>query len=400
MPQSDIPFLRTFYVLSGLTIIGPLAFETFLPALEDAAKDLNTEVSTLLITIAMMQVGTASGQIIYGPLSDRFGRRPVILGGMFVFILSSFLSSLITSPEPLYILRLIQGLAVASTMIIFRSAIRDLFSVNQGARMYSYLYIVLATMPLVGPISGGFLTEIFGWRSVFILMGCIGSLVFLVCLIFFRETLPAKDYQAISPDIVIASFTEMLRDRTFLSFLFCGMGAYGGLFAVLAGLAPVMMGFMGETPSIFGIQFAIVMAAHLVAALFAGQLIRTMGIKNLLYLATGIISIGGLLLLVLALADITTRASILGPISIFLIGFALTVGPMTAGAMSNFQHMAGRAASLLGFFQQGTGALVTLWLGSFDSGTQMPMVLILAGCSFFSFASFHLLVRQAPLKDE
>ena len=142
------------------------------------------------------------------------------------------------------------------------------------------------------------------------------------------------------------------------------------------------------------------MAAHLVAALFTGQLIRTLGIKNLLYLATGIISIGGLLLLVLALADITTRASILGPISIFLIGFALTVGPMTAGAMSNFQHMAGRAASLLGFFQQGTGALVTLWLGSFDSGTQMPMVLILAGCSFFSFASFHFLVRQAPLKDE
>ena len=87
MPQSDVPFLRTFYVLSGLTILGPLAFETFLPALEDAAKDLNTEASTLLITIAMMQVGTASGQIIYGPLSDRFGRRPVILGGMYLYYL-------------------------------------------------------------------------------------------------------------------------------------------------------------------------------------------------------------------------------------------------------------------------------------------------------------------------
>ena len=109
MPQSDVPFLRTFYVLSGLTVLGPLAFETFLPALEDAAKDLKTEVSTLLITIAMLQLGTASGQIIYGPLSDRFGRRPVILGGMFIYILSSFLSSLITNPEPLYILRLFQG---------------------------------------------------------------------------------------------------------------------------------------------------------------------------------------------------------------------------------------------------------------------------------------------------
>ena len=110
-------------------------------------------------------------------------------------------------------------------------------------------------------------------------------------------------------------------------------------------------------------------------------------------------AIGGILLLILALDDITTRTSILGPISIFLIGFALTVGPMTAGAMSNFQHMAGRAASLLGFIQQGIGALVTLWLGFFESGTQMPMVLTLAGCSLFSFASFHLLVRQATLKQ-
>ena len=143
MPRSETSFLRTFYVLSGLTVIGPLSFETFLPALNDAARDLNTEASTLLITIAMMQIGTASGQIIYGPLSDRFGRRPIILGGLLLYILSSFLSSILNSPEPLFILRLFQGLAIASTMIIFRAAIRDLFSVTVGARMYSYLYLSL-----------------------------------------------------------------------------------------------------------------------------------------------------------------------------------------------------------------------------------------------------------------
>ena len=400
MTKSETSFLRTFYVLSGLTVLGPLSFETFLPALNDAARDLNTQASTLLLTIAMMQIGTASGQIIYGPLSDRFGRRPIILGGLLLYILSSFLSSILNSPEPLFIFRLFQGLAVASTMIIFRAAIRDLFSVTVGARMYSYLYIVLAIMPLAGPIAGGYLTEFFGWRSVFILMGSIGSLVFFVILIFFKETLSTKNIEAIRPKVLISSFSEMLKDRTFLSFLLCGMGAYGGLFAILAGLAPVMMGYMGVTPSVFGIQFSIIMFAHLAAAIFAGKLVQKFGIKNLLFLSTGIIAIGGGLLLVLGLSDIKSITSILGPISIFLIGFALTVGPMTAGAMSNFQHMAGRAASLLGFIQQGTGALVTLILSVFAAGTQMPLVFTLATCSFVSFLSFLALVRRAPLREE
>ena len=400
MSKSEAPFLRTFFILSGLTILGPLAFETFLPAIEDTAISLNTDVNTVLKTIALMQLGTACGQIIYGPLSDRFGRRPIVLGGLVTFTTCSFLSALVDSTEPLFVLRLLQGLALASTMIIFRAVVRDLFSVTQGARMYSYLYIVLATMPLVGPLSGGFLTEAFGWRSVFFLMGSIGSLVFLVLYVFFKESLSVKDARATAPQILIGSFAQMLRDRTFVSFLICGMGAYGGLFALLGGLAPVMMGFMGETPRIFGIQFSMIMAAHLAAALFTGRLVRKLGIKSLLSLATGISAIGGVLILVFALADITTRISILAPAGVFAIGFALTMPPMTAGAMSNFQHMAGRASSLLGLIHQGTGALVILVLSIFNTGTQMPMVLTISVCSFVALAAYYFLVRRAPLNKE
>ena len=143
MPQRDATFLRTYFVLSGLTVIAPLAFEGFLPAINDAAASLKSNNSTLLITIATMSGGIAVGQLIFGPLSDRLGRRPVVLGGMALYMLTSLLSSLISSADPLFVLRFIQGLSIACAMVIFRAVVRDLYTVREGARMFSYLYTCL-----------------------------------------------------------------------------------------------------------------------------------------------------------------------------------------------------------------------------------------------------------------
>ncbi len=399
MSQRDAPFLRTFCVLSGLTVIGPLAFEGFLPALNDAAADLGTNNSTLLITIATMSGGIALGQLIFGPLSDRFGRRPIVLGGMALYVLSSLFASLINSADPLFALRFFQGLSIACAMVIFRAVVRDLFAVRDGARMFSYLYTTLSVMPLIGPIVSGFLVEIYGWRSVFVIMALLGSFIFLTLLFFFKESLPLKNRRSMNPTVLATSFGEIIRDRTFASFLLVGVGTYGGLFAVLGGLAPVMITFMGETPGVFGLQFALIMTGHLIGAIVTGHLVRRYGIKRVLSVAVSISAIGGVMFLAFALVGIATRLSILIPVTIFLIGFALTVAPMTAGAMSNFQHMAGRAASLMGFIQQGTGALVTLLLSVFDNGTQMPMVLALTFTSCFALANYALFAHRAPLSE-
>ena len=399
MSQRDTPFLRTYCVLSGLTVIGPLAFEGFLPALNDAAADLGTNNGTLLVTIATMSGGIAIGQLIFGPLSDRFGRRPIVLGGMALYVLSSLFASLINSADPLFALRFFQGLSIACAMVIFRAVVRDLFAVRQGARMFSYLYTTLSVMPLVGPVVSGFLVEIYGWRSVFIMMVLLGSVVFLILLFFFKESLPLENRRSMNPTVLATSFGEIIRDRTFASFLLVGVGTYGGLFAVLGGLAPVMITFMGESPGVFGLQFALIMTGHLIGAVVTGHLVRRYGIKKVMSVAVSISAIGGGMFLAFALVGISTRLSILIPVTIFLIGFALSVAPMTAGAMSNFQHMAGRAASLMGFIQQGTGAMVTFLLSVFDNGTQMPMVLALTVTSCFALTNYVLFARRAPLSE-
>ncbi len=393
-------FWRTFFVLSGLTIMGPLALDSFLPAMGNLATGVNTDMGSVLITLSMIQIGNATGQIIYGPLSDRFGRRPVILFGMGLYVCAAAGSIFITSIEPLFVLRFLQGSAIASTMIIFRAVVRDLFNVNDGARMYAYLYMTLAAMPLFGPVVGGYLTETFGWRSVFIFMTCVSGIVLLALIAFLKESLSEKDHRAMTPNVLARSFAEIIRDRTFVAFLLCGMGNYGALFAVLAGLAPVMVGFMGETPTVFGFQFAAIMLAHFIAALFAGKLLRMMGIKKILLLSGSLCTIGGVSLFGFAIFDIATRESILIPTGIFMIGFAFFMSPMTAGALSNFPNMAGRAASLLGFIQQGFAAVVTFTLGVFENGTQMPMVLALSACSVLGFIAYLTLVRTAPLREE
>ena len=393
------PYWRVFLVLSGLAILSPLALDTFLPAVDDAAKSLNTNIGNIMISFGVLSVGVALGQIIHGPLSDRYGRKPVIVWGLIFFMTTSLLLAFVPSLELLYNLRFIQGLAVAATMIVMRSIVRDLFSVKEGARVFSNLFVILAIIPIIGPIIGGHLTVWFGWQSVFFLMAGICALVLLTTVGLFKESIPKKDPEALKLNKLLSNFNEIISERNFLTFLLIGIGAYAGLYGVITGIAPVMTGLLRQQANVFGYQVAAIMTGHFISAAIAGKLVHILGIKKLLFMGTLISMIGGLLLIGASLLGIITIYSILIPSTMFLIGFALTIPGMTAGALSNFQHMAGRATSLLGFIQHGTGALVSITLGYIaDGSTPMPMAIAVATPSLFAFISFIIRIPRTILK--
>jgi DHA1 family bicyclomycin/chloramphenicol resistance-like MFS transporter len=395
------PYWRIFIVLSGLAILSPLAIDTFLPAVDNAAKNLNTDIGSIMISFGVLSFGGALGQIIHGPLSDRYGRKPVIVWGLIFFIMTSFLTAFVTSIDFFYTLRFIQGLAVAATMIVMRSIVRDLFNVKQGAALFSKLFIILAIMPIIGPIIGGHLTIWFGWQGVFFLMAGISLIVLFNLIILFEESLPKKDPNALKFNALILNFTEIITEQNFLTFLLIGIGAYAGLYAVLTGVAPVMTGLLQQDADIFGYQFAAIMTGHFISAVIAGKLINVFGIKKLLFLGTLISVIGGLLLLGTSLVSNITIYSILLPSMLFLIGFALTIPGMTAGALSNFQHMAGRASSLLGFIQHGIGASVSITLGFVaDGSTPIPMGVCMVVASLLAFISLIIRATKINLKAE
>ena len=397
--NSSPSYWRIFLVLSGLAILSPLALDTFLPAVDDAAKSLNTNIGNIMISFGVLSVGIALGQIIHGPLSDRYGRKPIVVWGLIFYMMSSLLTPFVLSIELLYNLRFIQGLAVAATMIVMRSIVRDLFSVKEGAKLFANLFVILAIIPIIGPIIGGHLTIWFGWQSVFFLMAGISAIVLLTTVVLFEESLPKKDPDALKLNKLLSNFNEIITERNFLTFLLIGVGAYAGLYGVITGIAPVMTGLLRQQANVFGYQFAAIMIGHFISAAIAGKLVHILGIKKLLFIGTLISMIGGLLLIGASLLGVITIYSILIPSTIFLIGFALTIPGMTAGALSNFQHMAGRATSLLGFIQHGTGAFVSITLGYIaDGSTSMPMAIAIAVASLFAFISFIIRIPRTILK--
>ena len=399
--KSSLPFKRIFLILSGLAILSPLALDTFLPGVDDAAQAFDTNIGNIMVSFGILSVGVAAGQIIHGPLSDRFGRKPVIVLGLIFFSVTSFLTPLVPNIELFYTLRFIQGLAVAATMIVMRSIVRDLFNVNDGAKLFANLFMILAIMPIIGPIIGGHLTTWFGWQSIFYMMTVISIVVLFNIVMLFEESLPKKDPNALSIDNLILNFKEIITEQNFLTFLLVGIGAYAGLYAVITGVAPVMTGLLQQDSDVFGYQFAAIMTGHLISAAIAGRLVNVFGIKKLLFFGTFISVAGGILLLIASLVNIITIYSILLPSTLFLIGFALTIPGMTAGALSNFQHMAGRATSLLGFIQHGVGSLVSITLGVImDGGSPMPMAICLASTSLFAFISFIICIPRTVLEVE
>jgi len=393
-------FIHTFYVLSGLAILSPMAMDSFLPAIDNAARGLNTDVGQIMVAFGFLSAGVGVGQLIFGPLSDQFGRKPVIIIGLLLYILSAGLSASVTSVEPLFFLRFCHGVAVASTMIILRAVVRDLFGLKQGANLFAKLFMVLAMMPLIGPVIGGHLTVWFGWRSVFMMMALSATIVLIIIYFHLEESLKSENKRAMTPRILAVSFAEIIRDRTFVVFLLVGAGGYGGIFAILTALAPVMTGLLNQPADIFGYQFAAIMVGHLIAAMMAARIVSKIGIKKIVFVGSFFNLIGGSLMLGFAMAGMTTIYTILVPAAIFLIGFALSVAAMTAGALSNFQHMAGRATSLLGFLQQCSGATISITLGLTADGTQIPLAIALTGASAFAFFSFVLLSPGTKLRAD
>jgi len=394
------PSTRTFIILSGLTILSPLALDGFLPAVKDVAIGLNCSIGQIMISWGILSVGSGIGQLVHGPLSDRFGRKPIIVFGLLAYFLTSLFSPLMQSIGPFYFLRFIQGFAMAATMIIMRAVVRDLFSVKEGVKVFANLFVVLATIPIIGPVIGGHLTTWFGWESIFILMACISGTVLLIVVLFLEESLKKKDIHALNPIILFTNFSEIISERNFQTFLLIGMGAYTGLFAILTGIAPVMVGMLGQTAEAFGYQFGAIMTGHLIAAACSGKLVGSLGIKKLLSIGTTISLVGGLSLMIIVIGDQITVLSILVPSTIFLIGFALTIPGMTAGALSNFQHMAGRATSLLGFIQQGTGAIVAIILGFLGNGSSaMPVAFVLGFGCLFGFTAYVIKVPKIILRS-
>ncbi|MAF50154.1 MAG: hypothetical protein CMM10_18010, partial [Rhodospirillaceae bacterium] len=396
--QTTSPFLRTLLVLGGVSILGPLGMDFSLPAFGAMQVGLKADAGVIKMTLGAVTAGMAAGQVFFGALADRFGRRPILNLGLAFFTFAALAVSLMNTAGPVIALRFLQGLGTSAVMIGSRAVVRDQFDIATSARLYAYLLVILGLVPVVGPVLSGWLTELYGWRSIFIVMAASSGAGWLVIVFFLRETLAEPDLGALNAAGLVQGFRQIIGDRIFAVHLTACAGIFIILFAVIGGIAPVMMGYLGESPGVFGYQYAAVMLANLIGAALTAPGLRVFGMGRLIALSVVVMGIGcGVFAAFVALGKVTA-ASVLAPTFVAMIGFGLVNPVLLAAALTNFKHMAGRAGALYGLISLAVGAATLFILGAVDDGTPVPMAVALAFGGVWVVVTYTALIH--PLRPQ
>ena len=376
-------------ILLGMVVgLDPLSIDTVLPSAKAMADGLGTDLSSIQLSLSLFVLGMAVGQLFHGPASDRFGRRPVMLGALGLYIAASLALALAPGIDTLIAARLVQGFAAAATQTVARAIIRDRLDREAASRVLSYVYLVLAIAPIVAPTLGAYLAVAFGWRSVFWVMIVYGVTALMLHGRWLAETNDNPDPKALSPARLARAFATVAQSRVFWAYVGCGAASFSVLFAFLIGSPAVLMVFLDATPREFSLYFAIVMVGNLIGYPTGARLVGRLGLDRLLLVGT----LGGLAsaasIVVLAWTGVDAVAAIVVPMFLYMFFFALILPPATAGALSPFPTLAGAASALLGFVQLGAAALTGTLVGGLDDGTQMPMVTAIGIAGLAGLASF------------
>lgn len=394
--MSRSQYLLLVCLLGFITALPPYSVDLSLAAMPAMAVGLGTSNSMIQFSLSAYFLGSVVGQMVVGPLSDRYGRRPVLFAGLGIYIIVVVGCALATSVDLLIALRLIQGAAVATTRIVPRAMVRDLYDREEAAQMLSFMTIIAGSAPIIAPVVGGHFTVWFGWPSVFVFMAAYAAVALVMVLPFVRETLPTDRRTPLHFARLARNAWQIMCNRPFQAYLACTSCAMGGLYAFLAGSSAVLIRYMGETPEQFGYDFAAVMVVYIVFSFVGGKLVVRLGIDALLGYASALAAVSGLVMVGLAVAGVATVWAVVVPMSGFMGAFALIHPQATAGALSPFPNMAGLASSVQGIIQTLVGVLVSAVVGLLDDGTQMPMAAAVAVVGVGGLMSYRLLVRRLP----
>lgn len=396
MSRSQYIFL--VLLIGGMSALNPVAIDSFLPAVPEIAKELAVDPGTIGVTIGVYMLGTALGQLCYGPLSDRYGRKPLLIVGLTMYIGTGLAASFAPNIEMLSLARFGQGVGAACGRILAMAIVRDKYDRESAARLLSYMMAVSGVMPVIGPAVGSILIAHFAWPSVFMYMAVFALIVLAVSSLFLRETLAEKDLNAIKPFHLAVNFWTMLSNRQFLAYTAISSLSGAGLIAFLASVPDILINTLEQGTGGFSALFAILMIFNMAAAFTGGKLVMRVGIDRLIATAMIFAALFAMVFFGLAAADIMTVAAILIPFTTFKMCDAM-IGPQaTAGALSPFPEMAGAASSLIGFIRQMTGASAAILVGVFDDGTTLPMGIGILVAGVGPLVIYHLFIRPAASK--
>ncbi len=368
--------LRLTVLLGVMIALPALGTDLYVPALPEIARALSVPVAAAQFTLTTYFIGLAAGQLLWGPLSDRYGRKPVLLAGLLTTLAVSLIGMFVQSVAALALIRLVQGLGMSSGSLIGRTIVRDLHAHEQAAKLLARMTIVFSVVPLTAPIVGALLAGSAGWPAVLLGMAAVAA-VLLPSLRGLPETAPVKR-RSVHPCDIARTFLGILRDRRFVSPFLLILCAQIGVLAWVSNSSFTLVNGLGVSTLAYGLMFAMVMFGQISGAWAASRLVMRLGIGRLLRLGAILMCGAGVAAAALAWLGAGHWLAVVLPFMVLLFGTALIVPNAMAAALTPFPQSAGSASSLIGAIGFGSGALISTALGAAFDGSARPMAAVAA----------------------
>jgi DHA1 family bicyclomycin/chloramphenicol resistance-like MFS transporter len=360
--------------LSLLLGLQPITTDLYLPALPGLTRDLGASMAQAQLTLTALLLAFGLSQLVWGPVSDRFGRRPVLLAGMLAYLLASVASALSPDMDWLIFWRALQGIAMGAGVMCARAIVRDLYPPGQGATVMSKGLSGLGVIACVSAPLGGALTSLWGWHAALLALAVFAACTLALIAWRFEETLAQKNPQALQPSTLLATWSAILRNPQFLAFSALSLCSYGGLFTYLAASSFVYIRVLGFTATHYGLAMLLNSFIYLLGTFACRRLVARFGVRRSVAIAGLFSLLGGSSMALLALAGVVAGWAIMLPMGLFMFGHGIHQPCGQSGAVAPFPQAAGAASALNGFLMMVAAFGTGRWLGTHLDGSVFPLV--------------------------
>ncbi|NEX60836.1 multidrug effflux MFS transporter [Noviherbaspirillum galbum] len=395
-PHAHFAHAPLLALVIGYLMLQPLSTDLYLASLPGLASGFGVPASTVQLTLSLFVAGFGGAQLVIGPLSDRFGRRPVVIAGLVLYVFASALCALSPSIRMLIAARFLQALGCCAAVIMARAIVRDAWAPAHGARVVARASSWLSLAPLIGPIVGSYLQVNAGWRAAFVALGMVSALALAVTVMWLPETNLHRDRRATEISGLMANYRLVLGSRDFWAHALPGALSYGAIFSFISGSSVVLIKVLQVPTEIFGYCFSFGVSGYMGGTLLCRRLLPRIGMRRAFKLGSGLALATGALFLALAAAGVAHWALVLAAMFLTMGAHGINFPVAQSGAVTPFPQQAGTAAGVMGALYMAIAFLVGTVVGATHNGTLYPLALISCTLGMLIFLAVRLIPGTEP----
>jgi DHA1 family bicyclomycin/chloramphenicol resistance-like MFS transporter len=363
----------TILILGSLAALAPFSIDMYLPGFKSIAKDLNTDVPNVSLSLATFFIGISAGQLLYGPLLDKFGRKKPLYFGLLLYIISCLSCLFVNSINQLIVLRFLQAIGCCAATVAAIAMVRDLFTVEESPKVFASLMLVIAVSPMLAPTAGGYLITVLGWKSVFVFLGIMAFLMVLATKFWLKESYVPDPRYSLKPKPILTNFYIVIKNPSFYTYALISAITFSGLFAYVSSSPVVFMDIYKVTETGYGWIFALLSVFFIGFSQVNSYILKWFSSKKIITWALLFQCFFSAIFLLAAANNLLNLYTTIAFIASFLACLGFINPNASALALAPFEKNAGSASALMGALQMGLGALASAAISMFAANVVWPM---------------------------